>query len=294
MRCWEKADVLVISAVIVAYENHADVRSTVEMLLRYEPLVTQVVIVDHSRSASRRAYADFERVVYLPQKNVGFGAGVNVAVEAATEPVVWILNADVSINSSVAAPVMAKVAGVERWIASPLIRYPSGAVAEDSYRMWWLAIERRADRLLERLRVRALPHVSPQKISGTTMFVPRRVLQDLGGFDEKFFMYFEDADLSLRARADAIPLLVVHEATLVHRAGTSALTWRAEVEGYRGFGAVHIARKHRGEVIAWAVFFESVVGVCARFVWSLRNPRSSRPPLTRISGGWRALMGGLS
>jgi GT2 family glycosyltransferase len=51
--------------------------------------------------------------------------------------------------------------------------------------------------------------------------IPRDVWVRLDGFDESYFMYGEDTDLCLRARALGVPSVVCPEATLIHHGGQS-------------------------------------------------------------------------
>jgi GT2 family glycosyltransferase len=59
-------------------------------------------------------------------------------------------------------------------------------------------------------------------ISGCLLLVRRALWDRLGGFDERFFMYGEDIDLSMRARALGFAPLVTPAATIVHVVGASA------------------------------------------------------------------------
>lgn len=58
-------------------------------------------------------------------------------------------------------------------------------------------------------------------VTGCLALVPRSVWQELGGFDESFWMYGEDADLSLRARAKGYRPCITPAATIVHYVGGS-------------------------------------------------------------------------
>jgi N-acetylglucosaminyl-diphospho-decaprenol L-rhamnosyltransferase len=59
-------------------------------------------------------------------------------------------------------------------------------------------------------------------VSGACMVVRRRVLEEIGSADERFFMYFEDADLCRRAREAGWAVYYLPEAEVVHHAGGSS------------------------------------------------------------------------
>ena len=59
------------------------------------------------------------------------------------------------------------------------------------------------------------------------LLVDRQAVLDAGGFDEDFFILFEDLDLSLRLRLRGWSLLSVEDATCLHRGGTAGLSFRA-------------------------------------------------------------------
>jgi GT2 family glycosyltransferase len=58
-------------------------------------------------------------------------------------------------------------------------------------------------------------------ISGCFLLIHRALWERLGGFDPAFFMYGEDADLCLRARALGARCIVCPDATLIHHGGAS-------------------------------------------------------------------------
>jgi hypothetical protein len=64
--------------------------------------------------------------------------------------------------------------------------------------------------------------------SGACLGIPRQVFEATGGFDEAFFMYCEDVDLSWRARAHGIAVLTVPNALFLH-----AVTNRPDQRGTR-------------------------------------------------------------
>ncbi|CAN5695958.1 glycosyltransferase family 2 protein [soil metagenome] len=69
---------------------------------------------------------------------------------------------------------------------------------------------------------------SPQKptevdwVSGACMVVRKAMLEEIGGMDPRFFMYFEDGDLCRRARAAGLRVLYLPEVEVTHEAGGSS------------------------------------------------------------------------
>jgi GT2 family glycosyltransferase len=64
-------------------------------------------------------------------------------------------------------------------------------------------------------------------VSGACMLVRRAAFESVGGFDERYFMYWEDADLCRRLRVRGHEVRYAPRATAVHRVGHSSKTARA-------------------------------------------------------------------
>ena len=71
-------------------------------------------------------------------------------------------------------------------------------------------------------------------VSGCLLLVRRPVWERLGGFDERFFMYGEDADLGIRARAAGYRSMITPDAEIVHLLGGSSPAVDKEVMLFRG------------------------------------------------------------
>jgi GT2 family glycosyltransferase len=58
-------------------------------------------------------------------------------------------------------------------------------------------------------------------VSGAAMVVRRAVFEEVGGFDERYFMYFEDVDLCARIRGAGHEIHYVHAISVEHLRGGS-------------------------------------------------------------------------
>jgi N-acetylglucosaminyl-diphospho-decaprenol L-rhamnosyltransferase len=71
------------------------------------------------------------------------------------------------------------------------------------------------------------PGVAVDWLSGACVLGRRDALTGVGGFDERYFLYWEDADLCRRLRARGYQVRYVPAATAIHRVGHSSRTARA-------------------------------------------------------------------
>jgi hypothetical protein len=153
-------------------------------------------------------------------------------------------------------------------------------------------------------RNKHLQVIPVKKVSGGALFGDTAALKSLGPFDESFFLYGEDVDLSLRARRSGLPLTLVPNARVLHDAGYSQRTHAPLVERARCDAALRLIHGRWGRVGALAGIAEllpvTLLGMlkqnnsshsararAARFVELIRWARSlGRPrPLTHSDFG---------
>lgn len=181
----------------------------------------EVVVVDNaSRDGSIEAVKSlFGRVHYiLNEKNLGFAAGMNVGIRYALSRgarYVWILNDDAIVSrDALSALVAVATSSAAPVFLSPLIRTPSGKVWFAGGRIDWLRMRAVHTGHPSGIREKA-PYVTGY-LSGCALFLSRDGIGRTGLFDEGYFLYYEDADLSVRAKKAGVDLLVVPEAVVAH------------------------------------------------------------------------------
>lgn len=165
---------------------------------------------------------------------VGFAANHNRAFEIVrTYDYFCALNPDVSLPTDPFPRLIERLKHKELGIIGPALKNPQGEI-EASGRpvptpqgILFKALCLGQDRHYE------LPHglSYPDWIVGTFMLFPSQVFAELGGFDEKFFLYYEDVDICLRARFKGYQVgldpgvHIVHEAQRKSRRHPKYLWW---------------------------------------------------------------------
>jgi hypothetical protein len=84
-----------------------------------------------------------------------------------------------------------------------------------------------------------------ETVSGAALMMSRRGFDQLGGFDEGYFLHVEDIDLCKRAR-DAGGAVVFEPRAVVHHAGSTSKVSRLKVERWKAAGLVRYFARHGG------------------------------------------------
>ncbi len=167
--------------------------------------------------------------------NVGYGTGHNLAIRAATTRAHLVLNPDVELDADALRAGLATLALPGVVLVGAVGRDSDGMPGFLSKRMpsvWtfflrgfapaWL--KRRFDAQLAHYEYRDLPNDRVSNVilvSGAFMLCRIDALRAVGGFDERYFLHFEDLDLSLRlARQGRV--VSDPRVTLIHHGGNSA------------------------------------------------------------------------
>lgn len=221
-----------LSVSIVTYNSAATIRATLDSLLALtEPQGWIVYLVDNGSSDQTTAILDTygARIRRLgPERgNIGFGAAHNRLLPLLDSDYHLILNPDVAFRDMASLTQLTTRLDTDASVglAAPRIVSPRGE----------LQMLCRRDPTVLDLALRLLPqrigrrrqawHTMQDRdysqsfdvpfASGCCLLIRTRLWRDLGGFDERFFLYLEDADLTRRVRQIA-RAVYVPESTVVH------------------------------------------------------------------------------
>ena len=150
----------------------------------------------------------------------GFGANHNAAFTRCRTPFFCVANPDIRLGADPFPALLGALADGRSGVAGPLVRAPDGGI-EDSARRFptpgvligkLFGDQRRPDYPTDR------GTIAVDWVAGMFMLFRGEAFAAVGGFDERYFLYYEDADICRRLRSAGRSVVYVPGAEVVHNA----------------------------------------------------------------------------
>jgi N-acetylglucosaminyl-diphospho-decaprenol L-rhamnosyltransferase len=202
-----------------------------------------IVVDNASGDGGADALSALPRTTVIPNAtNAGFGAAVNQAAARSAAPLLWVLNPDCVVHAGAFAALEATLeAHADCAIAAPQLLNADGSVQASARGnpTAWTGLFGRNTLLTKvfpstavarrNLPARDLVEAGVESaevdwVMGAAMLIRREMFEAVGGFDERYFLYWEDADLCRRLRQRGHSTRYVPRARVTHAGGASART----------------------------------------------------------------------
>jgi hypothetical protein len=219
------------------------------------------------------------------RENRGFAAACNQGSKDSESDYLLFLNPDTALKGdSLDAPVSFLERQTQYGICGIRLVDASGLTARTCVRFpsvrsmvcYSLGLNRLLPRLCPGYQLTDWPHLDSRPVDhviGAFYLVRRHLFEQLGGFDERFFVYLEDLDFSLRASKAGSPSFYLAEAQAFHKGGGTSEQIRATRLFYSYRSRLLYAFKH------FNVFSAILLLVCTAFIEPF--PRLIRAALRR-------------
>lgn len=195
----------------------------------YEVIVVDNASTDRSADLIEEKFPDIK--LLRQTQNRGFGAGNNIGARIATGKYLFLLNTDTILTCDL-LPHLIEVMEQDSkvGIVGPKLLNSDRSLQLSTARS--ISLRNEFHDLKQKQDYQDLKHRSQisqqfntmQEVDiviGAALFIPRDLFKSLGGFDETFFMYFEESDLCQRARKQGWKVVYTPSVSLIHLGGYS-------------------------------------------------------------------------
>jgi GT2 family glycosyltransferase len=286
-----------ISIVIVSFNTRDLLYRCLAALHDQELKEVHTIVVDNgSTDGSPRMVAErFPNVELVKlSDNIGFGPANNIGFERCRGEFILLLNSDAFLHPrALVNLVSAARRRPHAAVIGPRLLNPDGSLQRsawpfpDPVRLLVEAVG--LHRLLRRTRfyedLGIWDHGQEREVdfvSGACLLLRALALKEVGGFDERFYMYAEESDMQQRLRARGWSVILAPTAAVTHVGGGSATGATSRLIQFYA-GQIRFLRKHRGDGAAACGWLALLIGsvlrrrwVAARLALSLRLWREAR------------------
>jgi len=276
-----------VHAVVVAYRSAETLRGCVAPLAAM-PGVSVTVVDNASPDESADVVADLDVTVIRAPRNGGFSYGCNLGAADAAAPYLLFLNPDARIDADALTGLIdvlrtnpdtglvgPRILDDDGSLSPSLRRFPrlrsTYAQALFLHRVWPLASW--TDELIRDETAYAVAGTA-EWVSGACMLVRRDAYEQIGGFDERFFLYCEDTDLCLRLWNAGFAVRFEPSAAVHHVGGASS--GAGETQAIAARSRVLYAEKHYRPGVARVEALGVALSEATHVVTSVRRPASRR------------------
>lgn len=274
-----------VSAVIVHYRAPDLTVASARAVAQTAP-GAEIVVVDSASgdAIGERLAAEVPQARLLVEaKNGGYGAGCNRGARETSRPLLLLLNSDAAVAPGAVETLVAALdAEPAAAAAGPRLLNPDGSLQHSIQRLptpWRIFCEssglaspsggcgflRGHTKTREDHERRAFVPT----LRGAALLFRRSDFEEVGGFDESFFLYAEETDLLVRLAARGRGVLYVPEARVTHLGGGSG---GDALFGELHAGLRHYVEKHHGRMAARAAGVFLFLGAAARWLLALITP----------------------
>lgn len=213
-----------VAVIIVVWNNYSDTRECLISLGNINYQKYEIVVVDNGSTdgSGAKIKENFPNVIVIRnEENLGYTGGCNTGIEFACREIdvdyCLILNNDTVIaddnfiNTLVTSAETQEAIGI---VAPIVYDFYSPHIIQSAGVHVNLFMGRA--RLITRLG--ELP-IRVDAVHGCAFLVKRKVINVIGGLDDRFYLYWEETDYCLRVQKAGYRLLIIPEASIFHKSG---------------------------------------------------------------------------
>ncbi len=237
-----------LSVITVTYNNGETIKEYLNSLEKFLPKNAEVIVVDNNSEDWTVGELEKDKNILLikSSRNLGFSKANNMAVGKAQGKYLFFLNPDTKVLDDAINKLLEFAQSHENMgIVAPKLVEPSGKVQPSVRRLpsifgaikeYYLGVKKSFEPYVPQ----GDQVVDVESVVGGAMLIKRELFNKVGGFNEKYFLYFEDLELCRQVKKLGYKVYYLPDVAIIHRVGSSIsrdkLKWIRQSEKlYHGF-----------------------------------------------------------
>lgn len=223
-----------ISVIIVNYNSGALTQACIESLQRQRDIrPIEIIVIDNCSNDDSVAFlrSDFPEIIVIANKeNRGLAAGVNQGIRAANGDFLLLLNPDIILLDNAVNKLRKYLVDHPKvGVVGGKLLSPNGELQDSAFRFYrpltvlyrrtWLGSTLAGRREVGRFLMNDYDHQRARTVGwlmGSCYLLNRKAVEEVGGMDERFFLYFEDVDWCRRFWEKGWQVVYVPDAEFSH------------------------------------------------------------------------------
>ncbi len=273
-----------VSIIIVNYNTHDFLEDCLNSIIKFTKNIDyEIIVVDNNSTeiGIEKLLTKFDKVKFILNKeNRGFGAGCNTGMRNAEGKYCAIVNPDIIFTENCLLKFFEYMENNEETgvCGGRLINTDENTIYTYNYfpGLFWETLQAAgmgSDYVIEKLNIRLLKSKEDffevDWLIGAFMFIRKDIIDKLNGFDEKFFLYYEDVDIQKRIKDQGFKIICIKSIKIKHHEQSSIKSVNGENIYYYHMHKSKIIymKKHFNFILRNTVRVMNIAGVTLRMLF---------------------------
>lgn len=217
-----------LSVIIVTYNCEEFIRKCINSTKKYLPKDSEIIVIDNSSTdKTGEILEEFKDSIKLisSESNLGFGKACNKAAKEALGEYLFLLNPDTEIIRPIFEELIEFYKSkTDLGILAPKLIMPNGNIQPSVMNL--PTVTKAFKEFILNQKNSYLPFYpkeeNPTKVEcafGAAWLISRKLYENLGGFDERYFLYYEDIDMCRKMNENKKTIYYYPKASILHLVG---------------------------------------------------------------------------
>jgi len=257
-----------VGIIILNWNSFEDAFECINSLLKSSYKEFQILIVDNASTddSLNQLMHNFRNIQYLKNsQNLGYTGGNNSGIKYFLEhddiDYIWILNPDTLVKEDTLEKIVNIAKSTPKSILSPKILY------YDQPNLIWFSNSKLNSftGIAEHVEFNIVNNPNENGMTecewlpGTATIYPKNVFQEIGLFDDNYFLFYDDVDFCVRAKNKGYQILLIQGAVIFHKVGRSIGRGNPVSEYYKTRNRLYFLKKTN--FILWVYLYSVLFGI---------------------------------